>query len=341
MARNGKPYQYFLNRLLIITVASLLCGNIFSQPTVTAGLTGIPDTSYSTHAAYSSTRKTHPAIAVAQEIKSDSILVRENIVYSRTGERSLLADIFQPSAKTQQQRTVIIMIHGGGWRSGSRRQHHALAQQLALRGYICITPEYRLSTEALFPAALHDIKNLVKWVRNHAAEYGVDTSRIVLAGFSAGGQLAALAGATGDRPFPELVNDAGENVSSRVSAIIDIDGTLSFVHPESGESGDGKKISAAAYWLGYEKKDNPSLWEAASPLTYARHSPPVLFINSSVARMHAGRDDYITILNERGVYSEVHTFENSPHSFCLFHPWFLPTVKHMDDFLKKIFHDTK
>jgi pectinesterase len=68
-----------------------------------------------------------------------------------------------------------------------------------------------------------------------------------------------------------------------------------------------------------------------------KHSPPYLFLNSSVARMHAGREDFIKVLNQYGTYSEVHEFEGSPHSFCLFEPWFEPTVKYIDDFLKKVF----
>jgi pectinesterase len=122
-----------------------------------------------------------------------------------------------------------------------------------------------------------------------------------------------------------------------VHAVVDIDGTLSFTHPESGEGDDSKKISAATWWLGYAKKDSLALWEEASPLTHAGpHTPPTLFINSSVARMHAGRDDYIKILDQYKIYSEVKTFENAPHSFCLFDPWFQPTVTYIDDFLKRV-----
>jgi len=113
---------------------------------------------------------------------------------------------------------------------------------------------------------------------------------------------------------------------------------LSFVHPESGEGDDSKRTSAATNWFGYPKKDNYALWEQASSLTHAgKHTPPTLFINSSVDRMHAGREDYIKILNQYNTYSEVKSFEGAPHSFCLFDPWFEPTVKYIDEFLKKVF----
>ena len=80
------------------------------------------------------------------------------------------------------------------------------------------------------------------------------------------------------------------------------------------------------------------MWLVASPLTYVNHAaPPTLFLNSSVARMHAGRDDYIKTLNGYGTYTEVHGFDDAPHSFPLFYPWFDPMLKYIDDFLKKVF----
>ena len=53
--------------------------------------------------------------------------------------------------------------------------------------------------------------------------------------------------------------------------------------------------------------------------------------------MHAGRNDFIKMMKKYGIYTEVHEFENAPHTFCLFEPWFQPTVKYIDNFLKKIF----
>lgn len=302
-----------------------------------AGLTGVPDTSFSNQGAYLHTRKGNPEIRIVPEFKSPAVAEKKNITYCKSGKRALKLDVFYPKSKSTTGRTAILIIHGGGWRSGNRTQHYALAQELANRGYVCFTPEYRLSTEALFPAAVYDVKAAIRWVRKNADEYRIDTARVVALGFSAGGQLAAFMGTTGNMPLFE-----GErcklNTASEVNAVVDIDGTLSFVHAETGEGDDSKKTSAATYWFGYSRNENRKLWEAASPLSYAgRHTPPTLFLNSSVPRMHAGRDDYIKILTENGIYSEVHTFDGAPHSFCLFEPWFQPTVRYIDDFLKKVF----
>jgi len=310
-------------------------GNILAQSTT--GITGQRDTSYSNYSAYESTRKTHPNIKLIPELKIASIAEEKNLVYTATGSRKLVTDIFYPKEKNKNNRTAIIIIHGGGWRTGNRTQHYPLAQKLAALGYVCFTPEYRLSTEALFPAAVYDLKAAIRFVRNNAAKYNIDTSHLVAIGFSAGGELAAFLGTTGNMPLFEGINGQ-PGTATNVNAVVDMDGILSFVHPESGEGDDSKRTSAATYWFGYPRKDHEKLWEAASSLSYVGSStPPTLFINSGVDRMHAGREDYIKVLNGYHIYSEVHAFEGSPHSFCLFDPWFEPTVNYIDGFLKKNF----
>jgi len=316
-----KPFFIFLGMMI-----NLSC--CFAQ--ITTGLTGIRDTSFNNPAAFLKEKKYHPGIEMPV-IDVSGLTQKMELTYYKIGKRKLKLDAFYP--KKQSNGIAIVIIHGGGWRSGNRTQHHDLARALSSKGYTCFTPEYRLSTEAYFPAAIFDIKEAIKWVKVHAKDFNVDSSKLVVAGFSAGGQMAALVGCTGDMPAFENY-DQKKGISTKVQAIIDIDGTTSFVHAESSEQKNPSAEGASAYWLGYTPRDNPLLWATASPLSYAAFSPPVLFLNSSVERMHAGRDDYMKILQERNVLNRVYTFENSPHSFCLFEPWFTPTVKYIDDFLK-------
>lgn len=324
-----------MKRVILIIAVGFIFGKTFSQST--AGITGKPDTSYNTSSAYRSTVKTFPDITIVSEFHNPSIVEKKDITYCTLDKRALLLDAFYPKAKTKSKQTAIIIIHGGGWRSGNRTQHYPLAQRLANLGYVCFTPEYRLSTEALYPAAVYDIKAAIRWVKKNAKKYNIDTTKITVLGFSAGGELAAFMGASnGMTDFEGTACHL--NYSGNVNAVVDIDGTLSFVHPESGEGDESKRVSAATNWFGYSKKDNLAIWQQASPLTHVgKHTPPILFINSAVERMHAGREDYIKILNNYNIYTEVQHFKNSPHSFCLFEPWFEPTVKYIDDFLKKIF----
>ena len=310
---------------------------VFCSAQSNTGITGKPDTSYSTSSAYINTLKTHPNIKAVREFKSKSVLEKRNIPYCEIGDRKLMLDAFYPDKKSKAPRTAILIIHGGGWRTGNRMQHYPLAQRLAALGYVCFTPEYRLSTEALYPAAVFDLKAAIRWIHANAKEYNVDTSRIAALGFSAGGELAAFLGATnGNKKFEG--NECLLDQSGNIDAIVDMDGILAFIHPESGEGDDSRSKSAATNWFGYSKTENSELWKEGSPLTYVGSTtPPTLFINSSVDRMHAGREDFIKVLNHFNIYSEVKTFTDAPHSFPLFHPWFEPTLKYTDDFLKKVF----
>ena len=230
-----------------------------------------------------------------------------------------------------------MLIHGGGWRSGDRTQHHTLAQRLAERGYVVITPEYRLSTEALYPAAVHDLKAATRWLRAKAKKYQIDSNKITAVGFSAGGQLAALLGTT--YGFEKLEGMMGySQYSSKINAIVDLDGTTTFIHPESAEGNDTKSLSAATLWFGFNKIQKPELWHEAGALNHTdKNTAPILFINSSVASMHAGREDMRKKLGELGIYSEVQSFPEAPHTFVLFNPWFEPMVNYITAFLEKVY----
>ncbi len=330
-AQNYTKEEVFSGKLLIQNQ------DFWSKIPSLKGITNVRDTSYNNYSALKNSLKTNPEAKLISENTPANILEERNIVFANTGTRDLELDAFYPKNKSKKLRPAILIIHGGGWRTGNRSQHIPLAQRLAALGYATFTAEYRLSTEALYPAAVHDLKAAVRWIRANAKKYEIDTNKIASMGFSAGGQLSALLGNTNN--LPKFEGSIGNlKKSSKINAIIDIDGILAYIHPESGEGDDRKSISAATYWFGFSKNENPELWHEASALTHAgKNTPPTLFLNSSVDRMHAGRDDYRKKLDTFGIYSEVHTFENSPHSFCLLSPWFEPTVEFIDKFLMKVF----
>lgn len=299
---------------------------------------GVPDTSFSVRGSYRHEIARHPNIRIADSTMPASVQLVRNIAYRTTPTgKQLFLDLYKSKAKRRALRPAVLMVHGGGWRSGDRTHNHTLARKLAARGYVCITADYSLSTRALYPAAVHDLKAAIRWMRSHGNEHGIDTARIAIIGFSAGGELAAFVGATNGASKFEGISNQNEG-SSTVQAVIDIDGTLAFIHPESGEGDDSKSTSAATYWFGYSKAERPDLWIEAAPLTHvSAKTPPFLFINSSVDRMHAGRTDFIQKLNALGTYSEVKTFPDAPHTFMFFDPWFEPTLTTVSGFLKKVF----
>ncbi|MCU7547798.1 alpha/beta hydrolase [Chitinophagaceae bacterium LB-8] len=289
------------------------------------------DTSFTVYGTYIKESKGRPYIRVAQPAMPEGVKSKENIIYSTMGNRELSADVFYPAKKSKKGYPAVVMIFGGGWRSGDKSQNVPIAQQLAAKGYVAMTIEYRLSQEAQYPAAVQDVKAAIRWLRANAKQYNIDKSKIATLGMSAGGQLAALAGTTnGIAKFEGPGGNAKQ--SSDVEAIVNIDGTLAFHHPESVE---GK---AASEFLGGTYQEKPEVWEEAAPLNHTgKHTPPIIFINSSIPRFHAGRDDMIRILDKYGIYHEEHTLPDTPHPFWFFHPWFEPTVNYTVQFLDKVF----
>ena len=329
-----KYYQY-----IVFTILSFAYSKSNAQSS--AGVTNIPDTSFTTFSAYISIKNKYPQAKIAEEYHSASLKEERDITYCSYGNRDLKLDVFYPAVNSYEKRPAIMIIFGGGWRSGNRTMHYPLAQRLADLGYVCFTPDYRLSTEALYPAAVYDLKGAIKWIHANAKKYNVDPQQIAVAGFSAGGQLAALLGTTINKKRFER-GSCNKKYSSSVNAIIDIDGILAFIHPESGEGDDSKKTSSASYWFGYSKTENPRIWKQASPLTHvSERTPPTLFINSSVARMRAGRSDFVHVLMKYKIYFQPNLFQDAPHTFPLFHPWFNSTVTIIDNFLKKVFNNIK
>lgn len=287
------------------------------------------DTSYTVKSTYTKLIKRYPFITIAQAQKNKDVNVVYNIVYNQEKSRPLHLDAF--INKKQKLNPAVIMIHGGGWKSGNKNQMQVLGQEIAQKGYSCFAIEYRLSLEAKYPQAIYDVKNAIKFIKDNAKRFRVDPDKIAILGCSSGGQMAALIGTTNrDVAYEDALYKSKS--SATVNAIIDIDGILAFKHPESEEG------EMAALWLNGSYQENPVNWEKASALTHTnKNTPPTLFINSSLDRFHAGRDDMITILNQNKIYNEVKTIENSPHSFWFFNPWFDKTVQYTTQFLASIF----
>jgi len=241
-------------------------------------------------------------------------------------------DVFLPKKRLRKTCPGVILIHGGGWQSGDKSQMQAIGETLAGYGYVAFSVEYRLSLEAKYPEAVYDLKAAIRWIRANAAQFNLDTGKIASLGTSAGGQLATLLGVTnGDINF-EGLGRGNSQFSSAIQAVVNIDGTLAFRHPESVE---GK---AASNWLDGTYEENPRNWEEAAPLNHVTgKSAPILFLNSSIPRFHAGRDDMIKKLNTYKIYSEIHEFPDTPHPFWFFNPWFKPMMDYTVSFLNKIF----
>ena len=282
---------------------------------------------YTIATTYTKLKKDYPDIRPIAPLENPKCITIKNIPYKKTAQATLHADVYIPNFGRKQYGAVLL-VHGGGWISGSKANLAPLAQGLSENGYVAVSVNYTLSTKAEFPAAVIDLKAAVKWMRAHSKAFKIDPDRIAILGTSAGAQLATLVGVSASDP---LFDDGNKEFSDKVQGIINIDGITSFIHPQAQES------EIAGKWLGGLKEENYKNWKLASPLEYVdKNSPPIVFINSAQDRFHAGRDDMIRLLESYQIYSEVHTLKESPHSFWLLHPWFEPTLEYCLRFLKRI-----
>lgn len=294
------------------------------------------DTSFTVFSAADKVVKQYPYARLVLPHHYKKIGIKKNIAYAFLGNRKLYLDVIRPTDRNTHP--VVLLIFGGGWRSGDRSQMIPIAQQLALAGYVAVPVDYRLSIEALYPAAIYDLKAAIRWLRAHAAVYRMDSTKIAVLGCSAGGELAAFLGTTNANNKFEG-EEGNETHSSSVQAVVDIDGILDFTDPaESGKDTVPGKPSVGAYWFGGPMREKRATWIDASPLAHVdEKTAPIIFINSSLPRFHAGRDSMIEVLDKLGIKSAVRTIPDTPHPFWFFDPWFQPTCRYAVEFLNSVF----
>lgn len=210
------------------------------------------------------------------------VRVAADLVYrtasSRNGEVELVMDLFLPAqARPGQRVPVALWCHGGAWIEGTRSD--LALHWLPTRGYAMASIEYRFSHDATFPAQLHDVKAAVRWLRAHADEYHLDSRRIVAAGASAGGQLAALLGTTAGMPEAEGDGPHREQTSD-VAAVVNLFGPTDLLgHAATGYPVErpGSPVEALLGGPVTRKRD---LAHLASAIEHIRgHEPPFLTIH--------------------------------------------------------------
>ncbi len=258
---------------------------------------------------------------------------QKGLVYAKYGEREMQVDLFKPKRKGKFP--AVIIVHGGAWITGHYTMENPLAIALAKLGYVAITVEHRLSNEKKYPAQIHDLKASVRWLRANAKNFNIDEKRIGAVGASSGGHLVALLGATNEMAKFEG-NGGNEKFSSKVQAVVDIDGTATFVDKGNIEKEIKGPWNTNTTLTGFSYAENPAIWTEASPITHTnKKSSPILFLNSSSFRPFQQREEMSAKLNELGIKSEIIVVPDTPHPFWLFRPWFDFTVKNIDLFFNE------
>lgn len=249
------------------------------------------------------------SVDAAEEVKS--------FVYKKTPQTELALTTYLPGDwKPEDRRPAIVFFFGGGWTNGKTTQFEPQAKHLAGRGMVAMCADYRVkSRHGVKPdACVEDAKSAIRWVRQHAKELGIDPERIVAAGGSAGGHLAACTGIC-----PGL--DAAEedrNISSKPSALVLFNPALDF-----------SAANLAARVGGDEKLVN-----ALSPTKQlAKDSPPTLLLFGTSDPLLAQGEAFMKRSQELGHHAEMFLAEDVGHGFFNREPWLEKTTQRMDAFL--------
>lgn len=261
--------------------------------------------------------------------------ILKDIEYARPNGYPLLLDLYLPERAQDESVPVVLWVHGGGWKNGSKEK--AKAAWLAEEGYAVVSINYRLTDVAQWPAQIDDCREAVRWARRNSSVFGFDLDRIGTWGSSAGGHLVALMGTL---PYPE-----NESVSSRVQAVCDWFGPTELLTMPPNNVGEGRTEedvanSNGAKLLGCTVKDCPELARQASAYdNVSKDDAPFLI-------MHGDEDPGVPIqqsiqfyerLRKMGVPVQYEVVEGAGHGGKLFDtPEVKATVRaFFDQYLKR------
>jgi acetyl esterase/lipase len=254
------------------------------------------------------------------------VISHPDLIYStQPGHRPLRLDLYRPKSSASP-RPLVIYVHGGGWQSGHTRHSGAFANwpevlaSLARRGYVVASVEYRLSGEAPFPAAIHDVKNSIQWLRSRAADFAIDPKQVFIWGGSAGGQLAALAamscGEQSLTPPASVGETTAATQSACVQGLVAWYGVFDFT-TNPGLTGAGAPSTVSKY-LGCVPPKCATAAALASPITHLdAKDPPALMIHGEIDRVVAVGQSraFHAAAQGKGVAAELVVIPNVDHSF--------------------------
>lgn len=245
-----------------------------------------------------------------------------NLPYADGHERHVL-DVYRPAGGCANA-PVLLQIHGGGWMLGNKHEQALpLIYHLAQRGWVVVTPNYRLSPKARFPDHLVDCKRALAWVRRNITAYGGDPDFVAVTGGSAGGHLTALVALTANdaRLQPGFVE-----VDTSVAAAVPFYGVYDFTDRY------GLKASGDAMVRWLEKtvmpcspSTDPGLWDLASPIAQVRPDAPPFFI------LHGTHDSLASVDEARHFAERLRAVSVSPVVYAE-----LPGAQHAWDIFRSV-----
>jgi acetyl esterase/lipase len=238
----------------------------------------------------------------------ETVTEHRDVVYCHVEGHALKLDLAVPK-QPKGKVAGLIFVHGGAWSGGERSVYRYYITRFAERGYAAATISYRLSGDAIFPAAVHDCKCAVRWMRSRADEYGIDAERLAIIGGSAGGHLAMMV-AYSDDPALEGTGEYS-GVSSRVAAVVNFYGPMDLTTDAAREAGAVRKFLGGTY------EERKTSYELASPVRHLdAKDPPTLIFHGSLDQVVAVRqsDQLAARLRQLGVPYVYDRLEGWPHA---------------------------
>ena len=264
------------------------------------------------------------SIAMPAGAAQDDVTVKRDVTYRTVDGERLGLDFYQP-AKKGKDRPAVVVVHGGGWTAGDKQLFAQQSNQLAQRGFVAFSVNYRLAPAHPFPAAVEDVEAAVAWVRKHAKEYGVDPKRIGALGGSAGGHLVSMLATDGEGSL-----DKGH----RVAAVVSWSGPMDLVSlaPAAGTNAG----SAIRAFLGCLPDACSDTYAAASPVTHVdKTDAPMLIVNSTNELVPKAQADTMkAALDKAGVANQEIILPGSAHSRAYANRVWDQTVTFLENYLK-------
>ena len=222
-----------------------------------------------------------------------------NLSYAGTNNPRQTLDLFFPKIRNNDRMLpIIVYIHGGGWKSGSKETAIGkLAPYLKTGSFAAASINYRLSGEAIWPSQIHDCKAAIRWLKGNSKKYGIDANRLAVWGNSAGGHLVAIMGVSGG--VESLEGKLGKHFdqNSRVNCVVDFCGPShllsmgkfpSRIDHDSPNSPESQLIGGAI-------QENKKSANNASPITYVTmDDAPILIVH--------GTDDALVPFNQAEIF---------------------------------------
>lgn len=253
--------------------------------------------------------------ARAAEISFRGRVIR-NVTYVQRGVKPLRMTVYIPEQKSAG-RPVVMVIHGGGFVGGTRKQMAPLCMTIANQGMIVFNVEYRLAPAYPFPAPIEDVRCGLRWIAKHATSYGGDPSRLGVTGESAGAYLAAMTlfpppDAFNDQPCPE-----GAPARPAIKAAVLYYGVYDLIKSYDYDFPGMHWIYRLA--LRGKPEDDPEHFYLLSPIAYLRPGlPPILIQVGLKDPLYPESKNLYDRLKEMGAPVSIITYPDAGHAFAVY-----------------------